>query len=503
MANTEILQEYLIKLGYKTDLLSLRRFEDSLGGTTKNLLKASTAVTGIVVATGAATAAFAYNMRKMYFASELSGSSVKNLKSVEYASKQVGVANGAMESSIHSLATLIRTQPGISQYIESLGVPVKGRDVSDVATDLISVLAKMPEWQGVKFAEQFGIDPDTFHMLITNLDQYKAKQLEAKKIFDEMGVSFEDNEKVVKEYAGTLDRMELKVEAVSTTLLQKLLPTFSNLGKLIDIGTDKFNNWLKTADSAKNIFSYLEAATTPSMVKEWWDITFGEKKTTDNLGDAVKFLKKEHPEAMEKVGADAEAVMDFFIKKGYSAEQAAGITANLQQESNFNPQAVGDKGKAVGLAQWHSDRQREFKRVFGKDLKDATREEQLEFVHYELTQGSERRAGAKLRKAKTRGEAAATISQFYERPADVEGEKKRRAAMAEKYAAPVGTQTAATMDIIGNTKLTGGLTAGTNINTTNNFNITGTDAKSIGEAVVKKQVDVNENIARNLRVATR
>ncbi|MBM6588386.1 phage tail tip lysozyme, partial [Streptococcus pneumoniae] len=43
--------------------------------------------------------------------------------------------------------------------------------------------------------------------------------------------------------------------------------------------------------------------------------------------------------------------MAFFQSMGWSKEQAAGIVANLQRESNMNPRAVGDNGKAVGIAQ--------------------------------------------------------------------------------------------------------------------------------------------------------
>jgi len=534
MSNSEVLQEYLIKLGYKTDLLSLRRFEDTLGGTTKSLLRTSSAVTGVVLATGAATAAFAYNMRRMYFASELSNSSVKNLKGVEFASKQIGVANGAMEDSIHSLAQSIRTQPGMEQFINSLGVPTNGRDVSDVALDLVSALSKMPEWQGVQFAQMFGMDPDTYHMLITHLDEFKERQTAAKKVYDDMGVSFEEHEKVVKQYAGTLDLLEEKGEALATTLLQRLLPTFNNISKAIDSGTDSLNKWLKTADT-----SLIENITDEGMWKKWWDITTGKAETTDRPKDAIKYLKKEHPEGSKTVeeasstataflsekGSDiSSTVMDFFVKKGWAEEHAAGITASLQAESGFDPKAVGDKGKAVGIAQWHPDRQKAFKEWAGKDLKNASLPEQLEFVNYELVSGNEKRAGAKLRKAKTREESARAVTEFYERPADTVGAGNYRAGLAKAYksSAAVGTQTAATkdivsntpltgglsrpeatMDLLNNTKLAGGLSQSPVVNQTTTFNITGQNADSIGKAVADKQTNVNRDIVRNLRGGVR
>jgi len=124
-------------------------------------------------------------------------------------------------------------------------------------------------------------------------------------------------------------------------------------------------------------------------------------------------------------------IMDFFQKQGWSREQAAGITSNLKRESNFKHQAIGDSGKAFGIAQWHPDRQSEFKKVFGKDIRQSTLDEQLQFVQYELTIGKEKSAGDKLKQAYNAFDAGAVISEFYERPADRQGESDKRGSLAE------------------------------------------------------------------------
>lgn len=120
----------------------------------------------------------------------------------------------------------------------------------------------------------------------------------------------------------------------------------------------------------------------------------------------------------------------FFESKGWSKAQAAGIVANLHSESAMNPGAVGDSGSAFGIAQWHPDRQANFAKLMGKDIKGSTLAEQLEFVNHELTAGKEMRAGGALRGASTAGEAASIISRMYERPADVQGEAAKRAKLA-------------------------------------------------------------------------
>ncbi len=126
--------------------------------------------------------------------------------------------------------------------------------------------------------------------------------------------------------------------------------------------------------------------------------------------------------------------MAFFQGKGWTKEQAAGISANLGLESNFNPAAVGDSGRAYGAAQWHESRQQQFAKWAGKPMQGSSLDEQLGFVHYELTQGQEQGAGELLRRAKSAREAGDIVSRKYERPADADGDAAKRAAVAEVIA---------------------------------------------------------------------
>lgn len=123
--------------------------------------------------------------------------------------------------------------------------------------------------------------------------------------------------------------------------------------------------------------------------------------------------------------------MDYFQGMGWSRAHAAGITANLGLESNFDPKAIGDSGRAYGIAQWHAPRQQQFAKWAGKSIKDSSLEEQMGFVHYELTEGEEKKAGDLLRATSTARDAGDIVSRKYERPADSNGDAAKRAAVAE------------------------------------------------------------------------
>lgn len=129
----------------------------------------------------------------------------------------------------------------------------------------------------------------------------------------------------------------------------------------------------------------------------------------------------------------APLLIDYFMKQGWSREQAQGIVANLAQESNFDPNAVGDGGKAYGIAQWHPDRQEEFRKFAGKDIRQSTLEDQLSFVNYELTKGRETAAGDKLRGAMTAYDAGSIVSRYYERPANADEQADFRGSRAAAY----------------------------------------------------------------------
>jgi hypothetical protein len=106
------------------------------------------------------------------------------------------------------------------------------------------------------------------------------------------------------------------------------------------------------------------------------------------------------------------------MKMGWTREQATGIVANLRAESGMNPGAVGDNGQAIGLAQWHPDRQATIQRQFGKSLRNMSADEQLAAINWELNNG-ESSAGNALRGATNSQEAARIFAEKFERPAAI------------------------------------------------------------------------------------
>jgi hypothetical protein len=113
----------------------------------------------------------------------------------------------------------------------------------------------------------------------------------------------------------------------------------------------------------------------------------------------------------------ARSDVEWYMNHGLSRERAIGMVANSSRESGLDERAVGDNGKAVGLFQWHPDRQAIYERTFGRPLASASHEEQLGYSLWEL-QHHERAAGDALMASTTAADAAAKVSSLYERPKD-------------------------------------------------------------------------------------
>lgn len=89
---------------------------------------------------------------------------------------------------------------------------------------------------------------------------------------------------------------------------------------------------------------------------------------------------------------NTQAAFNFFVSKGLTKIQSAGIIGNLIQESNIDPGAVQSDGPGRGIAQWSvggrwdttpNDNLTSFANAHG--LQPGALNTQLEFIWYELT----------------------------------------------------------------------------------------------------------------------
>lgn len=125
-------------------------------------------------------------------------------------------------------------------------------------------------------------------------------------------------------------------------------------------------------------------------------------------------------------------IAELLAQGGLSKDNVNGILANLQTESGFDPRAKGDNGQAFGIAQWHPDRQANFAKLFGHDIRQSTLDEQVQFLLWEL-KNTHQKAGDALSGANA-AQSGAAFSQLFERPANGLAQAQQRALLATRIA---------------------------------------------------------------------
>ena len=216
--------------------------------------------------------------------------------------------------------------------------------------------------------------------------------------------------KAVQDFYVNLKIAGQQLEVSLIKVLAPLSTHFSELSKIIGDELSKsiteLANFLNSPDGKQALVNFFEGI---KMISEFIFKTFGAipevKRGLGIAGSAIFGGGNKDPE-MQAVNS--------FMQWGLTQNQATGLVANLMGESKLNPGAVGDDGKAFGIAQWHPDRQADFESKFGHSIKSSTFGEQLEFVKLELMD-KEGKALQALRKANTVSEAV-NAGLEYERP---------------------------------------------------------------------------------------
>lgn len=117
----------------------------------------------------------------------------------------------------------------------------------------------------------------------------------------------------------------------------------------------------------------------------------------------------------------------------WTPEQAAGIAGSFMQESQGKADARNKVSGAYGLGQWLGSRRGDFEQWSGKPLEGSSLDDQIGFFNYE-TSHKEKRAGDRIRAAKTASAAADAHATYYERPGKNEINLARREAYANMIA---------------------------------------------------------------------
>lgn len=515
------LREYLTRLGFKVDEDSYNKFNAVLTRTTKGVMALGEETVAASTAVTLAIKKISDQYASLYYVSQRTGSTVAGLKSFEFGARQIGVAADQSRAQVEAFGSAIRNNPGLRGLLRSMGIDPSDAQRASVALvgRLRSQFGERGYFAASRMAEMFGFDEQTFRQLWTNYETLKRQQEEYDRRLQQSGV---DTKKLADEsirFDRALNGLLASFGLIADQTAGKWLPTMTSglevldgwAKALLDLGV-RTEGWSSSIATLVTALGGLKAAS-------WLLSLLGIGSGKIGLGTAARgalalgggligggiagamLLGSTQPANAAETkyyGADGKPtkdgarafVIDQFMTMGWSREAATGLAANFYRESKFDPRAVGDGGKAVGVGQWHPDRQANFKRVFGKDLQDASLREQIQFADWEL-RNTEKGAGDRLRGARTAAEAGDIASRYYERPRDTQSEARMRADLAQRWfdggLTPAGGAGGAQVQITQKTDI----------------HVQGSDAKQTADMVVDAQNRVNGDMVRNTRGAVR
>lgn len=520
----DTIKEFLVALGFKIDDAQSKKFDSAIANATHNVLGLGAATVATATAIGVSVEKIARQYEDLYYVGLRTNSAVSNLRSYEYAARQIGLTSDQARSSVEAMAGAMRMNPGLQGLLKSMGV--SGGDGQKQLTGLMETLKNQFGEKGyfaaARVGSLFGLDETTFRMLWMNLDKLKQKQEDQKRRMKEAGVDADAMAGKWVDFSNKLDLLGDNFGILEERITADFLPAASAVIGVVNDMVEAFNRLNNATGGAAGQAGTIATSTVAALlVKRWLTRLLGGKAAQAAIAagataggvtaggvlatggalvalgatiypqaagesDAEELARREKDMALQRGGSGKDrkqAVMDYFISRGWSKEQAAGLAANIARESNFKSNTVGDGGQAFGLAQWHPDRQAAFKQKFGKDIRDSSFEEQLAFMHHELTEGNEQGAGARLRRAGSAGEAGDIVSRYYERPRDVAGEAGRRGRLAETY--------------LGGSP--GGGNGGVSLTQQTTINVNGGDAAATGREVATQQDRVTGNAVRQMK----
>ena len=138
MADSGMIREFLVALGFRVDQKGLKSFTDGVEAATKSVEKLVATVTGSALAVGAGVTAFASRLEGLYFVAQRTGASAQGLRAFEFAAKNMGISAGTAAGSIENLARFLRNNPGGENYLKSLDVQT--RDANGQLRDTVDIV---------------------------------------------------------------------------------------------------------------------------------------------------------------------------------------------------------------------------------------------------------------------------------------------------------------------------------------------------------------------------
>jgi len=251
MASSNVLKEFLVSIGFKIDEQQYRNFQEALRTTGKNALELgkSTALASTVL--GASLRTVSAQLETLYYASQRTGASAKELKEFSFAASQIGVSAERAQDAIEGLAAARRTNPGLNGMLANMGIDPRQTDNARVMVELLAKLHSVPHYQGAQIAQMFGLDEQTFNMLELGLPQMQKYLALREKMFAAAGIDPGQMAAKAHEFQTQLRTFEAAFGNLVDIVEYRMMPA----GERVIDWLEEIVGWLDEADKSTDGWS--------------------------------------------------------------------------------------------------------------------------------------------------------------------------------------------------------------------------------------------------------
>ncbi|MBU9564147.1 mannosyl-glycoprotein endo-beta-N-acetylglucosamidase [Burkholderia multivorans] len=247
MADSVVIREFLVALGFRVDEKGLKNFKEGVEGTTKGVKQLIATVSGAALTVSAGVAAFASKLERLYFVSQRTGASAANLRGFEFAARNMGVSAEAATGTIENLARFLRNNPAGEGYLATLGVQTRNangelRDTVDIMSDLGKALASKQTWLASQYGNILGIDENLL-LAMRNGDFEKfLKQYREMSQTTGLDKAADDAHQFMTQLRGIGTAFENLGIRVEGAMLQKIGPQLERFQRWMDEHGDEIAN---------------------------------------------------------------------------------------------------------------------------------------------------------------------------------------------------------------------------------------------------------------------
>ncbi len=253
MAGTNILKEFLVKIGFKVDEAQFRNFQESLKRTAqgasevaKEFVKVGAATTAGLTASALVVHKFSQSLTALYYSAQRTGASAKELKVLEYGFEQIGLTADDARGSVEALASARRNNPGTNGLLASFGIDPSQVDNAKVLVALLEKLRSMPKELRGRYGDVFGLNEGVINQVALNNSEMISAMQRREQFFKTSGY---DPDKASIE-AVKLTRAWNEASMVYQTMFEqmavRLLPVAE---RFIDV-LEGIADWLGKTDKA-------------------------------------------------------------------------------------------------------------------------------------------------------------------------------------------------------------------------------------------------------------